>query len=217
MGYVPSLRKGPTGIGFTLESLLGLTETNIPVPDLGGRIEIKAARRDSNSLITLFTFNRGVWQIRTIDFIEQYGYIDKNGRKSIYCTVSSDSYNNQGLIIKVRKDNQSLELLDKRNKLLALWSIYSLVGKFLNKLGMVLFVLADTKKVDKIEQFHFNEAYMLYNPLTDNFIDALEKSIVKIDFRMHIKENNTIRNHGTGIRIKEIDLPLLYGNKKQLI
>ncbi|MDR1216690.1 MAG: MvaI/BcnI family restriction endonuclease [Treponema sp.] len=28
MGYVPSLRRGPTGIGYTLETLLGIAENN---------------------------------------------------------------------------------------------------------------------------------------------------------------------------------------------
>ena len=32
---------------------MGLFETNIPVPDLGGRVEIKTTRRDSDSLVTL--------------------------------------------------------------------------------------------------------------------------------------------------------------------
>ena len=62
-GYVPTRRRGPTGIGHTLEQELNLDETNIAIPDIGGRVELKANRRDASSLITLFTFNRGVWQI----------------------------------------------------------------------------------------------------------------------------------------------------------
>lgn len=59
MGYVPSARRGPTGIGQTLEELLGLKENNIAVPDWG-TIELKAHRVGSSSMITLFTFNRKV-------------------------------------------------------------------------------------------------------------------------------------------------------------
>jgi len=57
MGYVKALRRGNTGIGYTFESLIGLEETNIPIPDIGGRVEIKTTRKDSSSLVTLFTFN----------------------------------------------------------------------------------------------------------------------------------------------------------------
>ena len=38
-GYIVSLRKGNTGIGYTLETLLGVAENNLRSPDLG--IELK--------------------------------------------------------------------------------------------------------------------------------------------------------------------------------
>jgi len=44
-GYVKTLRQGPTGIGKTLETLLGIEENNISTPDLG-RIELKAHREN---------------------------------------------------------------------------------------------------------------------------------------------------------------------------
>ena len=34
MGYIVSLRKGNTGIGYTLETLLGVAENNLRSPDL---------------------------------------------------------------------------------------------------------------------------------------------------------------------------------------
>lgn len=57
-------RKGPTGVGHCFEQELGASESNIPIPDIGGRVEMKGTRRNANSLITLFTFNRGVWKIK---------------------------------------------------------------------------------------------------------------------------------------------------------
>ena len=48
MGFVPSLRKGPTGIGYTLETLLGIDENNDTSPDIEGA-ELKAHR--ANGLI----------------------------------------------------------------------------------------------------------------------------------------------------------------------
>ena len=40
-GYVVSLRRGNTGIGYTLETLLELDENNLRTPDLG-EIELKS-------------------------------------------------------------------------------------------------------------------------------------------------------------------------------
>ena len=54
MGYVRSHRKGDTGIGKTLEDLLGITENNIAGPDFS-IYELKSGRKDSSSMLTFFT------------------------------------------------------------------------------------------------------------------------------------------------------------------
>jgi len=40
MGYIPTLRRGPTGVGHTFEQVFGLDENNLQLPDVGGRIEV---------------------------------------------------------------------------------------------------------------------------------------------------------------------------------
>ena len=62
--FIRSKRKGPTGIGYTLESELGIEENNIALPDLGFA-ELKA-HRDKHSGLTLFTFNRGAWKVSNV-------------------------------------------------------------------------------------------------------------------------------------------------------
>jgi len=54
MGFVQSHRRGSTGIGKTLEDLLGITENNIAGPDFSV-FELKAGRKNSTSMLTLFT------------------------------------------------------------------------------------------------------------------------------------------------------------------
>lgn len=63
-GFIPTTRKGPTGIGHTLETHLGISENNDAHPDIEGA-ELKAHRTKGKSLITLFTFNNKVWKIQT--------------------------------------------------------------------------------------------------------------------------------------------------------
>ena len=43
MGFVKTMRRGPTGVGYTLEALLGIGENNISSPDIED-IEVKAHR-----------------------------------------------------------------------------------------------------------------------------------------------------------------------------
>jgi len=72
-GFVRSLRKGPTGVGYTFESLLGIKENNFATPDIQG-IEIKTHRIGSNNLITLFTFNKKVWKINPLEAIKNMDF-----------------------------------------------------------------------------------------------------------------------------------------------
>ena len=53
-GYIKTHRAGQTGIGKTLEDLLGIEENNIPISNTTFA-ELKSARKGSKSMITLFT------------------------------------------------------------------------------------------------------------------------------------------------------------------
>jgi len=217
MGYVKALRKGNTGIGYTFESLIGLEETNIPIPDIGGRVEIKTTRKDSSSLVTLFTFNRGVWIRKQKDIIEKFGYEDEKGRKALKSTIFFNKPNSLGLITEINESKNVIRLLSPNNELLAEWDVYVVVGVFSSKLSRLLFVLADRRTVKGQEEFHFNEAYLLTEPNPRNFLKAFKNSLVGIDLRMHLKENGTVRNRGTGFRMREKDMLELYGNKRKLL
>lgn len=217
-GYVQSLRRGPTGVGYTFEHYLGLDETNLQIPDLGGRIELKATRRNSGSLITLFTFDRGVWRLKPKEVVEKYGYYsEKDCRMALYCSIYPYQPHPSGLQVVVDRHGHSLKLKHGEEEL-AVWSIYRLVGALLYKLDKILFVIADSRiGKGNQEEFHFNEAYLLEEPSEEGFIEAFENSQVCLDIRMHLKENGTVRNHGTGFRIKEDELALLFNKRKKLM
>ena len=218
-GLVSTKRKGPTGIGHTLEQELNLTETNLAIPDIGGRIELKASRKSSNSMVTLFTFNRAVWNLNQKEIIEKYGYIDNKGRKSLYSTVFHGIKNPQNLQIEIDKSNNKVHLKHQTGVTLATWSIFTIVGKFITKLDKLIIAFADTKinELTNKEEFHYNQAYILEEPSPDNFLDAFINSIIAIDVRMHLKENGKVRNHGTGFRIMETQIPNLYRKRRKIM
>lgn len=166
-------------------------------------------------LITLFCFNKGVWHISQKQLIERYGYLDESNRKALKNTIYFGRTTTQGLSLQVNSNN-TISLVDDNNNILATWDVFVLVGKLLTKLSRVLFVIADRRIVEGREEFHFTEAYILSEPQHRNFLDAISSGKVGIDLRMHLKENGTVRNRGTGFRIKEIDLKDLYSNVRRL-
>lgn len=217
-GFIPSTRKGPTGIGHLLEIELGIKETNLAIPDIGGRVEIKGTRKNVNALITLFTFNRGVWRYKQNDVISNYGYIDDSGRKSLYSTVNSFEPNPQGFFIQVdtKRNLIILKNISETNPI-AEWSTYVIAGKFMTKLDRLLLIYADSKIENEQEYFWFNEAYFLEYPKPEKFLESFNKNEIFLDIRIHIKPNGGVRNHGTGFRIAEKNLINLYDKIKQVI
>ena len=213
--YVESKRKGNTGVGYTLETLLGIKENNLKTSDFE-KIELKSQRKNVSNKITLFTFNRAVWKIPQKELIERYGYVDTNGRKSLYCTVNTKP-NNQGLYLSVHDTTLNLNHVD--GTLVAEWKISNLIETFEKKMPVLVIVFADTRiNSNEKEEFWYNEAYFLEHPDVDNFIHLIKNDKIIVDIRMHLKNNNsTVRNHGTAFRIDEQFLYLCFGKKERLI
>ncbi len=65
MGYVISLRRGNTGIGYTLETLLGIAENNIKLPDFG-TIEVKGITLPTDEITKDFFEAQGFSHVEII-------------------------------------------------------------------------------------------------------------------------------------------------------
>jgi hypothetical protein len=182
-------------------------------------LELKATRRNVNSLITLFTFNRSVWRKNQKELIYKYGYIDEKGRQALYNIANNKKPNTQGfyLVSDPSKNIVILKNIDEKEKNIAEWSTYVIAGKFMTKMDRLLLIFADSTVKNEKEYFHFNEAYLLENPTPEKFLLAFENTKLMIDLRMHINKTGGVRNHGTGFRMSEKILIDLYSNKKQLI
>lgn len=214
-GFVPTIRKGDTGIGHTFESLFGVRENNIPIPDIGGRVEIKTGRKSSTSMITLFTFNRAVWVKSQAETINKYG-IHSEGRVNLYNTLFYGQVSNNGLSIDFDEKKNLLRLVGKDKEIIAEWDLYVIVGKFNSKLSRVLYITAEAKEIEGREHFHYNEAHILIEGEVRKFITALRESKLAIDLRMHLSEGKGVRNHGTGFRCSLSTLKDFYSRVEKI-
>jgi len=204
-GFVASHRRGPTGVGKTLEDLLHLPENNIASPDLG-LIELKAHRSNSTSLITLFTFNRKVWQMKPLDAIRQYGSLDPKGRLGMYYTMLLKP-NSAGLFLYVEKEHVSVRHIS--GNVIAVWSLESLVQQFVRKIPALIVVSAYAEMRGDIEYFHYFRARLMKNPSPALLADQFREETIFLDLRLHDAETKA-RNHGTGFRIADKNLPSLF-------
>jgi hypothetical protein len=202
MGYVETHRAGNTGIGKTLEDLLGIEENNIPGPDAAG-VELKSTRAHSNNLNTLFTKEppRGQRKLWNQDLVRDLGYEDSKERQALKVTVRPNVPNNRGFYLTY--DESSVAVSHEEWGDVATYPLDFLQETFEGKMPELVMVIADTKTVDGREHFWYNEAYHLDGFDGDDFLQLMRDGVITLDLRMHIKESGNIRNRGTAWRIME--------------
>ena len=218
MGFIKSHRSSDTGIGKTLEDLLGINENNIPLPDIGEIAELKSYRSNAKSMMTLFTLEplpKGGDRDRLL--LDGFGYSKRdNGRlKELHSTLSCKKYNNQSLKLRVEKDKVRIQGRDR--KLNIFWNIELLKEKFNKKMPALVFVLADTKIIKGIEYFYYKEAYLLEDFSFELFKKRVGADDIVVDFRMYYRPNGSVRNHGTGFRVKIKKLDNCFAKRTKLI
>lgn len=212
MGFVKSLRNGPTGIGYTLETLLKIDENNISSPDFG-EIELKTQREKHTGMTTLFTFNNKAWKMPPLEAIKKYGSLDKDGRQGMYYTMGMTP-NSAGLFLHV--DNTSVSVRHISGNIVAVWQLAEIEKRFEAKVKNVLLVKAKVEIRDGIEYFHFNRARLLSGGTSQSILkNQFENEHLLVDLRLHDK-GTMARNHGTGFRVFENNIENLYERVEEI-
>jgi len=217
-GFIKTRRAHDTGIGKTLEDLLGIKENNLRLPDVGD-VELKAKRLDSMSMLTLATKSpepRGVNKI----LFENYKYLDEENCYSLHCTVCGSKFNPQGFKLNIA--DRKL-ILENTNNIKAYWPISIFDSVLSSKSGKILLVFAETRGERKTssERFHYVEAYLLSGLSMKKFQNAIRNDKLKVDIRIGSyrsgESKRKYHDHGTGLRIDKRNLLELFDKYEKLI
>lgn len=226
MGWIRTHRSGPTGIGKTLEDLLGIPENNLDEPDFG-EYELKSCRINSQSMLTMFT--RAPQPARANTYLrEKYGYssnVYDNDEKVLHSTLSADRFTpiaNTGYKLKIccQTDGIYIESQDGIENIF--WSREALKKCFEKKYkNKFVYAKALNKGAGANERFQFIDAYEVSGFDYDAFIKLLEAGKIYVDLRIgqyHSGKNKgKTHDHGTGFRIKEADQPLLFRIQNKIV
>jgi hypothetical protein len=221
LGFVESNRSGDTGIGKTLEDLLGINENNIAGPDFD-IYELKSGRKDSSSMLTLFT-KAPMPKGSNKTLLEAFGYKQRNKQnqnqvhvtdymagqihehelstreKELHVTIDSKSVNSVGLKLEVKGDG--IYIANEKN-VLAFYQECYLKDAFEKKYGKkAIHVLASSKKENGKEWFWFNEAYLLEGFSFEKFSKLVRDGVIKLDLRIGHYPDGRPHDHGTGFRV----------------
>lgn len=230
MGFVKTHRRGTTGIGKTLEDLLGIEENNIPGPN-AKRIELKSARKNSKSMLTLFTKSPLPVGINSV-LLQRFGYYARaSGGLDLHTTVNALSYNTLrggvGFIIEIHNDRvelvsqastkTGLSATHDEKEVLCYWDEETLKASFERKLPKLLYVKADSKGSGNDEKFWFNEGWLLSGFDFENFLNLLKEAKILVDIRIGQYSNGRPHDHGTGFRVSPDKLDLCFQHRERIV
>ncbi len=229
LGFVKSKRRHDTGIGKTFEDYAGVKENNLAQDDLYG-YEIKSHREDASCYITLFTKAPSFPKGANAYLNSNYGtpYEDNPALHRIHTSMFATAKNTYHGRLSFQMVN------DRQNRVLkiAIYNLttdrklddrvgytYEALEKILNKkLHNLFYVSAIRRKDQNGESFHFNNAEIYTSPSLDRFLDLLDNGKIMYDIRIgSYRSGRNIgktHDHGSGFRILEKNLPLLYDSKE---
>jgi len=237
-GWIPTGRNNNDGgVGNTLEDLLGIEENNLPLPN-AAEWELKAQKKDTTSLITLFHMEPSPRACKFVPAIllpefgwphQESGNKYPDSEKSFRQTISANVTSNRGFTVKVDRSNKkvlvdfnydkidikthtewSANLIGRNLNPQPYWGFDDLFHKAGTKLHNCFFVWAESRKIDDRLHFQYQDIFMLKKLDLNRFINAIENGNVYVDF-----DARTGHNHGTKFRLRREALIDLYEEVKQ--
>lgn len=218
--WMPAEILADTGIGRTVESVLGIEMNPSKNPDFKG-IELKSHREASRVRNTLFT-QAPEWAISRLKsgraIVEKYGYVPAGyTHKSLHVTLTANRPNPQGLGLLVQPqlglleadEFSQIELIDgtfKKVNDVAAWQLMNLHERLLTKHRETFWIDAETKKESGKEYFRVTEILHTKNPIPSQFDILLDQGQITVDFLL-------CRNSGGdtySFKIKGKARPLLF-------
>jgi hypothetical protein len=230
------------GVGNTLEDLLGIQENNLPIPNaaewelkcqrgesssLATLFHMEPSPRALKFVPNILLPNYG-WQH------ELAGDIYPPSEKSFRQTIHGLSRSDRGFMVVVDRNSRRVLIsfdansVDSRHsewkKEVAskvglgelnpqpYWGFDDLFHKAGTKLLNCFYIVADAKKEDGKEYFHYSKILQLEGFSLDKFLNALERGDVLVDF-----DARTGHNHGTKFRLRQDKLSTLYNKVESIL
>lgn len=193
--WIPAKILADTGIGRTIESVLGIEMNDSKNPDYKG-IELKSHRDTSKVRNTLFT-QSPEWEISRLKsgraIVDEYGYIpDGYDHKTLHVTLTASKPNPQGLGLIMQPQLGLLEADEMTvaadvNKIIkvkdvAAWRLTKLHERLLTKHRETFWIDAETRRAGDREFFRVSEILHTKNPIPAQFDILLDQGLITVDF-----------------------------------
>ncbi len=218
MGFVDTMRPGDTGVGFTLETLLGIKANSLKAPDYKG-IEIKSRRtsgKKSTGRSTLFAKTPDWSKSRlksSREILDEFGYRNENGRLQVYCTIHSRpnplgifavALEEEGLLVHRANgggEGESVKVVQ--------WSLDVLRESLKAKHHETFWVEAKSRGKGGDEAFHYVRVVHTRSPMTANLAALINSGRLTTDYAIKC-EAERVSDKGYLFRMNSEDRHLLF-------
>lgn len=215
-GFIKTLRRGDTGIGFTLETLLGIKANSSSKPDYRG-IELKSSRSRSRNgnRITIFSKVPN-WKNSRLkgsrDILNERGYFDeKKNRRQLFHTFSCISPNSLNMMLNLNKGILFQDYIEA-DKIThdVQWEMHILQQSLKEKHAETFWVYADVSGCGDDEKFHYVKAKYTAgaDPLKLDIL--LQSGGITVDYTITERPNGSAKDQGYLFKIKPEDLELMF-------
>ena len=222
-GPLKAIGTGDTAIGRTIETHLGIDINSSPLPDFKG-IEIKSSRSSANVRSNLFA-KVPDWDISEFkssrEILEAFGYDRDEGRtKKLYCSVSTQKTNSQGLMFDLDLDRKRLDEFilqnDSRQQVCA-WRLSTLHDKLNEKHKETFWIKADHVEENGESYFSLASVKHTRRPSTLQFDRLLGCGEITMDHLIKLtKKNGRCAEKGPLFKITESSVDELFMGRPQL-
>lgn len=220
-GPVKTHRAGDTGVGKTLEDLLGIPENNDQAPDFG-EYELKSHRVNASSMLTLITKSpdgRGA----NAQLLDEYGYIGDSGKKELHISLKCGTWvytKDRMHKLSIGVDDTSLYIIaDDNVRTCCSWNFDTVKRAIEKKYAFCKMVhaMAESDKRDDGEYFSYIAAFLAEGISGEKLINAVKDGVIVVDIRMGTYSDGRPHDHGTGFRIMPKDQFNFYENIVDLV
>lgn len=218
--WIPSDIMADTGIGRTVEKVLGIPMNASKQPDFKG-IELKSKRERSQVRNNLFT-QAPLWELSRLksgkDIVARYGYVPQGyDHKTLHVTLSALHPNAQGLGLNVEFSKNLLEANEyekqgvnggfKKIDNISVWQLMDLHQRLLTKHRETFWIDVDTKFRNNKEFFRVTTIEHTKKPIPSQFDTLLEQGKITVDFLLCRRTGGDTYSFKIGNREKMLLFP----------
>ena len=218
--WIPSDIMADTGIGRTVEKVLGIPMNASKQPDFKG-IELKSKRERSQVRNNLFT-QAPLWELSRLksgkDIVARYGYVPQGyDHKTLHVTLSALHPNAQGLGLNVEFSKNLLEANEyekqgvnggvKKIDNVSVWQLMDLHQRLLTKHRETFWIDVDTKFRNNKEFFRVTTIEHTKKPIPSQFDTLLEQGKITVDFLLCRRTGGDTYSFKIGNREKMLLFP----------